>query len=86
MYRVGFPMWKSLAKRGVKLTLKVNVIYDPDARVFVADSPDLRGLVCEADTLDRLLPELRSSIRELISFELDKDLKKEPFAEIRFCY
>lgn len=47
MYRIGFPGWKLAARLGVRLVLRVDVVRDPVAGVFIATSPDLRGLVVE---------------------------------------
>ena len=39
---------------GVSLLIKVEIIHDNEANVYVATSPDLKGLVVEAETLDEL--------------------------------
>lgn len=48
MYRVGFPLWKLAARLNVPLLVKLEVMHDKDARVFIVTSPDLKGLVVEA--------------------------------------
>lgn len=68
MYRIGFPFWKQLARLSVPLTVRVHVMRDDDAGVFVATSDDLRGLVCEAGTMDDLLPEINASVNDLLVF------------------
>jgi hypothetical protein len=70
MYRIGFPFWKQLARLGVPLKVRVNVLRDDEAGVFVATSGDLRGLVCEATTMDDLIVEIRASINDLLAFHV----------------
>lgn len=82
MYRIGFPFWKQLARIGVPLNVRVNVIRDDDAGVFVATSNDLRGLVCEATTMDDLVAEINSSVNELLSIYL-KGSSPRPVTDLR---
>ncbi|MFZ2449463.1 MAG: DUF1902 domain-containing protein [Methylovulum miyakonense] len=46
---------------------KVEIIHDDEANVYVATSPDLKGLVVEAETLDELEKEVRDLVPELLS-------------------
>lgn len=56
-YRVGLPFWKTFARKFGKARFRVEVMYDKEAKVFVARSPDLNGFVVEAATVDELLRE-----------------------------
>ncbi len=58
MYRVGFPGWKVAAALGVTLVFRVDVLLDKEAGVFLATSPDIRGLVAEAHSLEELFKEV----------------------------
>jgi hypothetical protein len=84
MYRIGFPFWKQLARMGAPLTIRVNVLRDDEAGVFVATSNDLRGLICEAATMDQLVLEVDSSIQELLTFHIDGSAQK-PVTDLRMC-
>lgn len=84
MYRIGFPLWKQLARLGVPLTVRVHVQRDDDAGVFVATSDDLRGLVCEATTMDQLVDEINASVNELLTFHLDGAAQR-PVTDLRMC-
>lgn len=79
MYRIGFPFWKQMARLGVPLKLRVNVILDDEAGVFVATSDDLRGLVCEAASMDDLVKEVSLATYELLS------LRRYPNGIMRGC-
>lgn len=46
--------------------ITVTAWWDPEARVWVAESADVPGLVAEADTLDALASELELLIPELL--------------------
>jgi predicted RNase H-like HicB family nuclease len=47
--------------------LEVTANWDPEAKVWVAESDDLPGLVVEAATLDELVPELEMLIPALMA-------------------
>lgn len=53
--------------------LVVNAIWDPEARVWVAESDDIPGLVAEAETIDGLMEKVIALAPEL--FELNGTLK-----------
>ncbi|MDB5817915.1 MAG: hypothetical protein JWQ11_1555 [Rhizobacter sp.] len=55
------------AQHDAVLTFLVEVVRDESAGVFVATSPDLRGLVLEAFTLDGLVAEMPAAIGSLLS-------------------
>ena len=82
MYRIGWPFWKFLAKFGMTLKLKILVIHDSEADVFIAKSSDLKGLVCEASTFPDLEKELELCIAVLLEEYLRSEYKK-PVTDIR---
>ena len=57
--------------------IHVDVIYDSEAQVFVAESPDLQGLVVEAKTLSQLKVELQYCIAELLCSQLQMPFPPE---------
>jgi Domain of unknown function (DUF1902) len=67
MYRVGYPGWRIAARVGLPLKLRVEVIFDEDAKVFVASSEDLKGLVVEATTIEQLRNEIENCTSELMT-------------------
>ena len=48
-------------------TKHIQAHYDPDARVWWADSTDLPGLVSEAPTLDALMDRVAAVVPELLA-------------------
>jgi len=85
MYRIGNPFWKTIARFGVPLTLRINVSHDNEAGVFVATSNDLRGLVAEAESMDVLVVELRCAIDDLLTLQLNAKPPSPPVADLRLC-
>ncbi|WP_225783367.1 DUF1902 domain-containing protein [Xenophilus sp. Marseille-Q4582] len=77
MYRVGFPGWKLAARFGRPLVFNIEVLKDEEAGVFVATSPDLRGLVAEAATLEELFHEVRLGADALITEQVHGRAKSE---------
>ena len=57
---------------GLSLLIRVENIHDDEANVNVASSPDLKGLVVEAETLDELEKEVRDLVPELLTLNLPK--------------
>ena len=64
MYRLGWIFANLLAKLGIPLLIKVEIIHDDEANVYIATSSDLIGLVVEAETLD----ELQKEVLELVKY------------------
>lgn len=85
MYRIGLPFWKQAAQLGVPLKLRIDVIHDDDAGVYVATSADLRGLVCEATSMDELVNEVNSSVCELLSLAMNARPVARPVTDLRLC-
>ena len=85
MYRIGFPFWKQAARLGVPLKLRIDVIRDPEANVFVATSKDLKGLVCEALSMDDLVKEVHLATTELLTLELRAQPLTSPITDLRIC-
>jgi uncharacterized protein DUF1902 len=66
-YRYGWPMGHLLAKAGVPTKIRVDVIRDDEAGVFVGTSTDVRGLVIEAESLEGVMRETQAVIHALVS-------------------
>jgi predicted RNase H-like HicB family nuclease len=67
MYRLGWYFATLFAKLGIPLLIKVEIIHDDEANVYVATSSDLKGLVIEAETLDELEKEVLELVPELLA-------------------
>ncbi len=72
MYRLGWPCATFFAEMGMPLLIKVEIIYDNEANVYVATSLDLKGLVVEAETLDELEKEVWELVPELLALDKPK--------------
>ncbi|MDD5274928.1 MAG: DUF1902 domain-containing protein [Methylovulum sp.] len=76
MYRLSWPCAAFFVDLGLSLLIKVEIIHDDEANVYVATSPDLKGLVVEAETLDELEKEVRDLVPELLTLNLPKSQAK----------
>lgn len=85
MYRIGYPFWRTFARMGVPLFLRIDVLRDHEAGVFVAKSDNLRGLVAEAPTMDELVVEIQSVIDDLMTVELRHAPASPPIQDLRLC-
>eukprot|EP01032_Pedospumella_encystans_P019617 gene19617-22309_t len=83
MYRVGLPAWKTLARWGVPVRLRVDVHFDEESKSYWADSPDLDGLVVAGADLDDLHDEVRIAVSDLLSLALQAPQAK---AQTEFRY
>ena len=66
-YPYRYPLSCFLAGFGVTLTIRVEVLKDSEAGVYVATSPDVNGLVIEAESFSQLRDEVTEAIPNLIS-------------------
>ena len=82
-YRVGFPFWKWVARARVPVSLRVDVLQDAEAGVYVATSPDLTGLVAEAATLEALVVNINAGVLDLMSDLLDSPTPPAPITNLR---
>lgn len=83
MYKVGSPLWKIAARLGVSVSLRIDVRHDDEAGVFIATSPDLKGLVVEASTVDDLIHETNGAV-EMLMEEYVHGPKRAPEAWFNF--
>jgi hypothetical protein len=59
-------MGQWFARMGVPTKIRVDVIRDDEAGVFVGTSTDLRGLVIEATTLEEIVSEAKLLIPHMV--------------------
>ncbi|WP_269496147.1 DUF1902 domain-containing protein [Castellaniella sp. S9] len=83
MYKVGYPLWKVVARSGIPVALQINVEYDREARVFIATSKNLRGLVVEAATVDELVQETNNAL-DMLMENILRDGEHSPEPLFRF--
>ncbi len=51
-------------------TYTVNIIWDPEAEVWVATSSDISGLVLESGSLDALIEKIKYAVSELLELNM----------------
>lgn len=78
MYRVGWLGWKAFARMGAPMLIKLEVVRDDEAGVFVCTSSDLSGLVVEAATVEELHKEVAGCVEMLMEDALHEPLKRKP--------
>jgi hypothetical protein len=66
-YPIGYPFSKLVAKLGFNLIVRVDIIFDEEAKVFVATSKDVDGLVLEAENFSDLTLEVKEAITTLMT-------------------
>jgi predicted RNase H-like HicB family nuclease len=74
--------WRAVARRGWPVRLRVEIRQDLEANVYVAESPDLPGLVVEGHTLDEIKAEALAAAASLLELEL----KTKPRAQTDFIW
>ncbi len=65
-YPAGWPFWRALARHGVPIRVHVEVMYDPEAEVYVALNSNLKGLIAEAPDVDQLIRNLDLAAKDLL--------------------
>ena len=66
-YPIGYPFSKLFAKLGFNLIVRIDIIFDEEAKVFVATSKDVDGLVLEAENFSDLTIEVKEAITTLMT-------------------
>ncbi len=66
VYTAGRLFWKSFSRKGYTLRIRVDIHQDEDTALFVAASRDLRGLVCESESLESLTELIELSVGSLL--------------------
>lgn len=72
-YRVGWPLWKIVLRVSGSIDFRVEVLEDVEAGVFVARSPDIKGLIAEAPSIHQLKHEVEVLAIDLISHQCSLD-------------
>ncbi len=77
MYRLGWFFSEFFASMGIPLLIKVDVLFDDEANVYVATSSDLKGLIVEAETLDELEKEVKTLLPEILALNVPNLVKSK---------
>lgn len=79
-YPISYPFAKFFQHFGATLIVRIDVIFDDEAKVYVATSKDISGLVLEAETFQTLESEMREAIINLAKF--DKTIRANTNADL----
>jgi hypothetical protein len=82
-YPISYPFAKFFQYFGMTLIVRIDVIFDDEAKVYVATSKDVSGLVLEAETFQTLESEVREAIVNLAAF--DKTIRANTNADLIYC-
>lgn len=83
-YRMGWPLGRVAAQLGLPTLIRINVIKDSEAGVYVGTSRDLSGLVLEADSIEELVAEAHDVIPCLLDAKSRDHLQKELIPSFRY--
>lgn len=72
MYPASWPFAVLADRVGVPLLVRVHVTFDSEAQVFIADSPDVRGLLLEGSSLDEIEREARDLAPHLVASHFNR--------------
>ncbi len=61
-------------------TYTVNIIWDPEAEVWVATSSDIGGLVLESGSLDALIEKIKYAVPELLELNMGDKVTALPLS------
>jgi hypothetical protein len=67
-YPINYPFATLFQRIGFTLVVRIDVIFDAEANVYVATSKDITGLVLEAETFKTLELEVQEAIINLTHF------------------
>jgi Domain of unknown function (DUF1902) len=78
LYRLGNPCWKLMEALGASIYCRIDVQFDPAAHVYIATSPDLKGLVVEAATKEEMFREVPQCIEMILHVQDNHRVTTEP--------
>ncbi|GDX85918.1 hypothetical protein LBMAG43_19600 [Methylococcaceae bacterium] len=64
-YPINYPLAGLFQRFGFNLVVRIDVIFDDEAKVYVATSKDISGLVLESETFNGLELEVKEAIVNL---------------------
>ena len=62
--------------RGDIMDYTVHFTWDDEAQVWFATSPDVKGLVLESESLDKLMSRVKDAVPELLALNSQEPAKK----------
>lgn len=74
MYPFNYPFAKFISAIGIPVYIKIEAFLDEEAGVYVASSPNVKGLHVEAESLDELRKEIELTLPGLL--EINETCKK----------
>lgn len=80
-YEVGRLFWKFFVRHGATPVIFVQILWDDEAKVFVAHNSNLKGLVTSAPTPKELLHNINEVIEILLEDALNKPAPSHPKLE-----
>ena len=83
-YRAGWPGWKLVARAGGTIVVKVDVMKDNEAGVYVASSGILDGLVVVAKSLDDFRLEVIGAALSLLELAMNCQPPTHAVTDVRF--
>lgn len=75
-YPINYPFADFFQRLGFTLIVRVDVIFDDEAKVYVATSRDIKGLVLEAETFDELQSEVQEATVNLMELNKRKKVRR----------
>ena len=72
-YPYRYPLSRFFAKFGITLNIRIDVLKDIEADVYVATSKDIPGLVIEAESFSQLRDEVTEAIPNLLALDDNAD-------------
>jgi len=84
-YQAGWPFWRTAARMGIPLSVRVLVVHDEEAGVYAVTSSSLKGLFAEGETLDELHTNLKDAAVDLIASHLHQPPAQPPITSLTLC-
>ncbi len=83
-YTVGKLFWTLFVSWGYTVKVPVSIMWDGSAQCFVATSQGLRGLVCEADSVEQIKKDIAVAVDLLLPRQFATGFKPPYVIELQF--
>ncbi len=74
-YPINYPFSNVFSRLGFTLVVRIDVLFDEEANVYIATSTDMKGLVLEAETFHDLTCEVQEAIVNLRQLNQQKTVQ-----------
>lgn len=84
-YPINWPLARFAGSLGVRIKIRIDVEFDSENSVYIATSPNLKGLVVEAATLDEICREVELVLPDFLDVKFHSNGSSPNNTRLELC-